>query len=346
MRKWGVAVAVLGVLMLAGAALLRYVVVPGGQELPADTSEKITYVGELTSLNQAALESGDTENATSTVPVRVARHVQVLQAEGDKARVSDAAVVTDTESGRTLSDTENFYTVDRKTLVSVPNFTDEPAEKAEGLVIGYPIGTEKYNYVGWLQEVRDTGHSLYSGEEEVKGLSVYKFTGTYSAPLPEDQLPPGGATSVPKADLVGLTTAMGLPADLQKQLKAALPALPDEIPLTYTYGQNDRYLVEPTTGVIVDMTRTTRISTGMVGLGDMQLPVYTLTVRYTPDNVTDMVNKAQDSLDQLRLYGTTIPLVLLVAGIVCLAVALPMMLHRRKGGEVAPPAPRPRAMVG
>lgn len=347
MRKWGVVVAVLGVLMLAGAAVLRYVVVPGGQVLPADTNEKIVYTGTQKTMNQAALRTGDTANAMTSTPVKVDRHVRVLQTEGNKARVSDAAVVTDTASGKTVSNTEYFYTIDRKTLMAIPNFTDKPAEKAKGLVIGYPIGTEKVNYVGWLQEVKDTGHSLYSGETKVKGLPVYRFAGNYSKALPADQIPPGGMTSIPKADLVNMVKALGLPADLQKQLQGALPILPDKIPLTYTYGQADKYLVEPTTGVITDMTRKTTISVGMAGFESMQFPVFELTVTYTPTNVTDMVNKAQDGVDQVQLYGTTIPIVLAAAGLLFLIVSIPMMVRRRKDKEVLPPTPpRESAMVG
>lgn len=346
MRKWGVVVAVLGVLMLAGAAVLRYVVVPGGQMLPADTNEKIVYVGTQKTVNQEALQTGDTANAMTSSPVKVDRQVEVLQTEGDKARVSDAALVTDTANGKTVSDTEHFYTIDRKSLMAIPNFTDKPAEKAEGLVIGYPIGTEKVNYVGWLQEVKDTGHSLYSGETEVEGLPVYRFAGTFSTALPADQIPAGGMTSVAKADLVNMVKALGLPADLQKQLQSALPVLPARIPLTYTYGQADKYLVEPTTGVIVDMTRKTTVSVGMAGLESMQFPLYQLTVTYTPKNVTDMVSKAQDGVDQLQLYGTTIPLVLAGLGVLFLIVSIPMMV-RRKEKEVLPPTPpRQSAMVG
>jgi len=347
MRKWGVFVAVLGVLMLAGAAVLRYVVVPGGQMLPADTNEKIAYVGTQKTMNQEALRTGDTADAFTRSPVKVDRQVRVLQTEGDKARVSDAAVVTESGTGKTVSDTEYFYTIDRKTLMAVPNFTDKPAENAEGLVIGYPIGTEKVNYVGWLQEVQDTGHSLYRGETEVKGLPVYRFTGNYSEALPADQVPTGGMTSIPRADLVNMVKALGLPADLQKQLRSALPVLPDKIPLTYTYGQSDKYLVEPTTGVIADMTRRTTISVSMAGFESMQFPVYELTVTYTPKNVTDMVAEAPDGIDQLQLYGTTIPLVLAAVGAVFLVVSIPMMARRRKDKEGLPPTPpRKSELVG
>jgi len=332
--------------MLGGAVLLRYVVVPAGQALPADTNEKIVYAGTLTTANQKALESGDVGNATSSVPVRVDRQVTALETEGNKARVSDAALVTNTRTGETVSDTTYFYNVDRKTLMSITNLTDQPAEKAEGLVIGYPIGTEKVNYVGWLQEVQKTGHVLYDGTGEVKGLPVYDFGGTFSTPLAADQIPSGGMSSVPKGDLVDMVTALGLPDDLQKQLQDALPVLPSSVPLDYTYTQDDAYSVEPTTGIIVDMTRKTTVSVGMAGFESLRFPVYELTVRYTPANVTSMVNKAQDGLDQIQLYGTTIPVALTVLGLVLLAVSVPMMLHRRREPEVAPPTPpRPRETV-
>lgn len=338
MRRWGVVVAVLGVLLLAGAAVLAWVVVPNGQVLPADTDDKIVYAGTLTSLDQAALARGDVENAIDQdVPIRVHRHVQALQTEGDKARVSDSAVVTEVGSGRIVDKSTHFYTIDRQSLMAVPNFTDKPAVRAEGLVIGFPIGTEKYNYLGWVQEAEDTGHAQYQGEGKVQGLPVYRFAGEATFELTGDLAP--GATSMPKSELPGMVEAMGLPAETQQLLDSALPLLPDEIPLTYSLTTSDKYTVEPTTGVIVDMVKTTTTSVGMAGVPDMQFPVADVTVRYTPQNVTDMVAKARDGADQVQLYGTTIPLALAGVGLLFLVVSIPMIARRRRGEETPPPAP-------
>ena len=344
MRKWGVVLAVLGLLMLSGAALLRFVVVPGGKALPTDTDEKIEYAGTLTAVDPASIQGGDlAAGGASEIPVTVDRRLTVLETEGDAARVSDSQVVTASSTGETVSEAEYFYTIDRRTLHAVPSFTDQPAEDAEGLVVGFPIGAEKLNYVGWVQEVGQTAHVMYQGEAEVDGLPVYEYGGEFSTEVPADQVPGGGApASLPKEQLVGLVEAIDLSPELREQLTAALPLLPDEIPLTYTYSTVDRYAVEPTTGIIADLTKTTSTSVGVAGFEDVQLPVVALTVGYTPDNRAHEVQRARDSLDQLALYGTTIPLVLLGLGVLSLVVAVPMVVRRRRPGATPtnPPAER------
>ena len=347
MRKWGVVVAALGLLMLVGAAVLSFVLVPNGQQLPADTDEKIQYAGTLTALDPAALLSGEADAEDAVVrdlPVTVDRRLEVLETDENRARVVDSSVITATDSGETVSEREFFYAIDRKTMHAVPSFTDEPVEDAEGLVVGFPIGSEKLNYVGWVQEAEDTAHVMYAGEDELRGLAVYKYGGQFSGVPTPDQIP-GAPTSLPKDQLAGLLEAVDAPADLQDQLGAALPLLPDDIPLAYTYSTDDSYTVEPTTGIIVDMTKASTISVGMAGLPDVTFPIVESTVGYTPANVVNEVARAQDSLDQIRLYGTTIPLVLLGLGVVALVASVPMMRHRRRT-EVPPPstAPRPPAM--
>jgi hypothetical protein len=344
MRRWGVVVAVIGLLLLAGAAVLRFVVVPNGQVLPADTAEQIAYAGTLTAVDPAAIGEGDLGAATvRDLPLTVERDFEVLDTEGDLARVSDTATVTVTESGEVVSETEHLYTIDRRSMYAVPNFTDEQAEEAEGLVVGFPIGSEKVNYVGWVQEVEETAHVVYEGETTVEGLAVYEYAGEHTADVNGGELVEGAPESLPKEQLVGLVEAVGVPAELQEQLVAALPILPDEVPLAYTFSTQDRYLVEPTTGIIVDMTKTTRTSVGMAGFEDVSFPVVETTVEYTPDNVADQAQRAQDALAQLRLFGTTIPLVLVVLGVVALVVSIPMLRRRRTSEETTPPAADPRS---
>jgi hypothetical protein len=347
MRKWGVVVAAVGLLMLVGAAGLRFVVVPGQQVLPADTAEQIVYAGTLTAIDPSAIEAGDLEGATvRDVPVTVERQFEVVEAEGDQARVSDAATVTVRESGEVVSETEHFYAVDRRTMHAVPGFSDEPVEDAEGLVVGFPIGAEKVNYVGWVQEVEETAHVVFEGETTVEGLTAYEYAGEHSAEVGGGELVEGAPDSLPKEQLAALVEAAGVPVALQEQLSAALPMLPDRVPLSYVYTTEDRYTVEPTTGIIVDMTKTTRTSVGMAGFEDVRLPVVEMTVEYTPANVADQVQRAQDSLDQIRLFGTTIPLVLAGLGVVALVASVPMLRRRRTPDEALPQDdPRTPAMT-
>jgi hypothetical protein len=297
-------------------------------------------------VDPAALSDGDVRGAVvRDLAVTVDRNLEVLETEGDLARVVDSSVVTADDSGEVVSEREYYYTVDRKTMHAAPNFSDEPVEDAEGLVIGFPIGAEKLNYVGWVQEAEDTAHVKYVGEDQVQGLTVYKYGGTFSGEPAEDQLP-GAPTSLPRDQLGGLLEAVDAPADLQQQLADALSLLPEDIPLAYTYSTEDSYTVEPTTGIIVDLTKVSTISVGMEGLADVTFPLVESTVGYTPANVTQEAQRAQDALDQIELYGTWIPLVLAGLGLVALVASVPMMRHRRRvEDDVEPVDAQPPAMT-
>jgi hypothetical protein len=330
MRRWGIVLAVLGVLMLVAGAVLRFVVVPRAQVLPADTDETVTYTGDLTTMDVAALIRGDTK-AVVTMPVTVERTMKVLQSTGDKARVSDTAIMTSSAGTvpTSLAATQYFYTIDRSTLEAVANFTDKPVTEAKGLVVGFPIGTEKKAYTGWVAEVGTTGSVKYVGQAKLQGLTVYQFEGRLTAPMPT---PPAGApTALPRADLPGLAKALELPAATQQQLAKMLASLPVMVPLTYSFTEGDTYSVEPATGRIVDMTKNVRITVGISGLALPPMPALVLGIKYDPASVTAMADRAKDDRSQMRLYGTWLPIGLSVAGLICLALAVPMTRRRSEG---------------
>jgi hypothetical protein len=338
MRRWGIALAVAGVLMLVAGAVLRFVVVPREQVLPADTNETVTYTGSLTTVDVAAILSGD-QRAVVQLPVTVARTLKVLQTSGDKARVSDTTIMKSTRGTvpPSLARTRYYYAVDRSTLTAVASFNDQPVTKAKGLVVGFPIGTEKRTYTGWVADVGSTGSVKYVGQDKLKGLTVYKFRGNVTVPMPS---PPAGApTSLPKAQLGALAKALDLPVATQQQLAQALSSLPDPVPLTYSFTEGDSYAVEPDTGVIVDMTRNIRIGVSVGNLPLPPVPVLVLGLGYNPASVSDMAAKAKDARNQIQLYGTWLPLGLGVLGLVCLVAAVPTMRRRAGAGDVGS-APR------
>lgn len=343
MRRWGIALAVVGVLTLVAGAVLRFVVVPRQQVLPADTNETVTYTGSLTTLDVAAVMQGG--QAVSELPVTVKRTLKVLDTSGDKARVSDTALMTSDEGTvpPSLARTQYIYAVDRSSLAAATSFDGKPVIKAKGLVVSFPIGTEKKSYTGWVPEVGTTGTVKYQGEADLKGLTVYQFAGNTTVDMPAP--PEGAPTSLPKAQLAALAKGLQLPAATQQQLAQALPTLPDPVPLTYTFTEGDTYSVEPDTGRIVDMTKNIRIAAELVG---QPVPVLSLGIEYTPASVTAMADRAKDDRSQVQLYGTWLPIGLGVLGLVLLGAAVPMVRRRDEGGAGHTPHLRQRhhASVG
>ena len=338
MRKWGVVVAVLGVLMLTGAAVLRFVILPNSMQLPANTNETIVYGGKMTALNAAALQRGDVKHAvTRDLPVTIHRTVKVMQTDGNKALVSDSSLIT-TQSGQTMTTSQYFYTVDRKTLEAIPNFTSHPAQNAQGLVIGFPIGSKQQTYTGWLVEAQNTAPSTYVGTGNVKGVAVYQYKSDATVPV-KNPAATGLPVAMPKALLPALANAFGLSPALQQQLAQKLPALPANVPVAYSFTNLGNYSVEPTTGVVVNMNRATTTSFSIAALPALKVPVSALAITYTPQNLVDMVNKANNGLNAISLYGTTIPLVLLILGLIAIGASVPMMRHHKEQPPSAPTAP-------
>ena len=345
MRKWGMAVAVLGALMLAGAAVLRFVIIPGSMQLPANTNEKVVYTGKMTAPNAAALARGDMKNAvTRDLPVTIQRTIKVVQTDGNKALVSDSSVVTAQQGGQTVSTSEYFYAVDRKTMMAVPNFTKYPAQNAQGLAIGFPIGAKEQPYTGWLVEAQNTATTTYVGKGNVQGVAVYQYKSDATVPV-KNSAATGLPAALPKAALPVLAKAYGLSPAVQQQLAKALPALPANVPVAYSFTNLGTYWVEPTTGVVVNMNRATTTSFSVAGLPALKMPVSALTITYTPQNIADMVNKANDGLSKVALYGTTIPLVLLILGLIAIGASVPMIMRRKERPPSAPAEPGQPALT-
>jgi hypothetical protein len=345
MRKWGVAVAVLGVLMLTGAAVLRFVILPGSMQLPADTNEKVVYTGTMTAPNAAALQRGDMKNAmTRDLPVTVQRTVKVVQTDGNKALISDSSVVTAKQSGQTVATNKYFYTIDRKTMEAVPNFSGQAVQNAQGLVIGFPIGAKQQTYTGWLVEAQNTAPTTYVGEGTVKGVAVYQYKSDATVPV-KNPAATGLPVAMPKALLPVLAAASGLSPALQQQLAQKLPALPAIVPLAYTFTNIGNYSVEPTTGVVVNMNRATTTYFSIAGFPAVKIPLSALAITYTPQNLTDMVNKANDGLGKITLYGTTIPLALLILGLISIGGSVLMIRHRKEAPPSAPTTPSKPALT-
>ena len=345
MRKWGVVVAVFGVLMLTGAAVLRFVILPGSMQLPADTNEKVVYSGTMTALNAAALQRGDSKNAViRDLPVTIQRTIKVEQTDGNKALVSDSSVITTKQGGQKVATNQYFYTVDRKTMMAVPNFTSHPAQNAQGLAIGFPIGAKQQPYTGWLVEAQNTAPTNYVGKGNVQGVAVYQYKSDATVPV-KNPAATGMPAALPKALLPMLAKAFGLSPALQQQLAKALPAMPANVPVAYSFTNNGNYWVEPTTGVVVNMNRATTTSFSIAGLPALKVPVSALAITYTPQNLADMVNKANDGLDKVFLYGTAIPLALLVLGLIAIGASVPMIRHHKEQPPSAPTAPGKPALT-
>jgi hypothetical protein len=360
-KKVGLGVLVVGVVLIVAALVVKMVLLPSMAVFPDDVDAVRKYEGTLhTMLNPAALETMDLANLfLNEVPVTIDRHVTTEEVDGNKAVVLEKAVMSGPTGPIQASDT--WYAIDRKTMNAIPDFSgNDKIIDREGLVIGFPIGVEKRDYVGWSGDTLSTTTAKYTDEEaEVKGLNTYVFEGGSSA---KEIVDPGMLAifplEIPKALFLQLAGGIEVPEIMQGAFALILPNLPDPLPLKYTYEYETRYWVEPNTGVLIDYNKREIRQVAVAKdtlLGAIPegaeipedaakilpmlpdplplLPVFDLEYHAADSSIDDAIQDAKDGKAQLDLYGTTVPLILIALGVILGVVGLVLLL--RKGGAPA-----------
>jgi hypothetical protein len=362
-NKGGLIILALGVVLIIAALVVKMVILPSMAVFPDDVDTVRKYEGTLhVMLDPNALATMDLANLfLNEVPVTLERHVTTEEVDGNKAIVLEKAAML-APDGSTIQATEDWYAIDRKTMNAIPDFSgNDKVVPREGLVIGFPIGTEKKDYPGWSDDYQKTTTAEYAEEEvEIKGLNTYVFESSSPA---KEIVGPAMLSMFPEAipkDLF-LQLAGGIDMGPMQEVFALLvPNLPDMIPLKYTYEYETRYWVEPATGVLIDYnkheTRQVALSKdflmGAIPEG-VELPedvanvwsmlpdplplleVFDLEYVAAESSIEDAANDAKDARGQLNLYGTTVPLILIVLGVVLIVVGVVLFLRKGQGAVEA-----------
>jgi hypothetical protein len=344
--KWPIPLAIIGVLCLVAAAILAWVVVPDRKQLPADTNTTRDFTGTANTLvNPQALAAGDFGNAVvSDTPVTAQRTVRVLATSGDNAQVADERTLS--AGGQQVSGSSAQYAVDRQSLEAA---SDPPADwnvqPHEGLTVSFPIGSEKQGYTGWVPDTQSTTPINYLREEARGGANTYVYQADVPpTPITDQTVLASLPAAVPQLALAALAST--LPAQQQAALVQVLPALPNPVPLEYTYEATTTYWVEPTTGTVVDIQRQeirTASITAPDGSSLGELPVYDVQTQFTDASVATAGREASDRRSDITTAGTVAPWVLASLGILALLAALLGLLMSRRRPAATPGGPGGRA---
>lgn len=338
----GIAILVLGIVLLTGGLAIKLVVLPSQAKFPADVDTTRNYEGELAvMMNAAALETGDFANLfLRDIPVTIARTVKTAEVGGnDGAIVSDHAVMS--SPAGPVAESLSIYAINRSTMDAIEDFSgDVRILPREGLVIGWPIGSEGRDYIGWNGDTQQTTILRFVGEEERAGVNTYKFHAAEEPAVIVDpellaQFPP----AFPKDLLVQLAPALGIPDEQLAQLAPILEAMPDPVPLTYTFAYDKTYWVEPTTGILIDIdvmeSRAVAIEVpgapAPVALAEVQHLEYVTTAA----SVQDAVNDANEGISQLNLFGIYLPFLLIGVGAIGVIGGIYYVFVARKPEEEA-----------
>lgn len=224
-----------------------------------------------------------------------------------------------------------------------------------GLIIGWGLDSEAKDYRGWSDDYNSTVDLVYQNEEEHNGITTYYYI-SESGPQPIApeyveflQLP--AALSVDQ--IKGLAEGLPIEDPTSKQLATSLLPIwieeavrqfydvpegePAMVPLVYAYDYVGEYWVEPQTGVLIDThkieNRTATFPPEVMeylrgkletlrrdpATLDSLLPVTVNAFEYrqTQKSQDEAVDNAQESLDQITLFGTYVPIGLVVLGVIC-----------------------------
>lgn len=344
-KTLGVVLLVLGVVVLAAGLVLMLAIVPGMKQWPDDVDTTRTYAGTM-----PVLLNAQTFEFMPDLDVTIQRHVKTEATDGDVALVSEEQRLM--MGDQPLQALLKRYAIDRKTMLYTPDHPSdwdslEGFRPRGGLVIGWPIDTATKDYEGWSDDYNSGVPLIYDSEvtHDRSGLETYLFTSSSEPQL----IDPAAvqAMSLPEALPKEQLAALIGNTDLSPMVKNLLPTLlenwpEDTVPLQYYYNYEAQYWIEPQTGVLID---TTKHEVRTVGLSDemlegsplaalpeeqrasLRVPVYDLTYQETDESVQAAKEDAQDAIDQIDLYGTTIPYAAIAAGAILALLGLVFVLR-------------------
>jgi hypothetical protein len=333
-RRSSIILGAVGVVLIALALVIVFVIVPIATQLPGSTNLPVTYSGTGTLLNSAALASGDTKHVIATnVPITVERQVKVTSVHGGTAIVADDLTI---HAGSQMLPSDHTYALDRTTLEGAAPPTGVAVEPSAGaLSSAFPIGPKAdSSYRFYDSTTRNVVPVSYAGHatREGRAVNVYKISsvGPVKDPGLLKMLPP----SLKKRLLASLAPL--LPAAVRAEVTpATLAALPDPVPLSYTGTTHIAAYVDEQTGVPIDETISEQVVVNVAaGARTLSLiPVLALDFHVTPASMQYLAHKAQTSGELLTLIEVIVPLVLGVIGVILVVIAI---LRRRRPAPTAP----------
>jgi hypothetical protein len=175
----------------------------------------------------------------------------------------------------------------------------------KGLVFKFPFWTEKKTYSMWDSTAQRTVAAKYTGTTKVQGMNVYKFV----SDLPDTVT---GTLDVP-ASVLGMTGTENVAAENH-------------------YQNLTTYLVEPTTGGIVDQSM---VQKQWLANGDNQLVTTAATIAFTKAQVTDMVHQVKTKSILLRAAHGIGFYLLVIIGLLLAGAGVVLGRRRSNPGTVA-----------
>ncbi|MDG4794474.1 DUF3068 domain-containing protein [Micromonospora sp. WMMD1082] len=296
-----------GVLLLALAAGLVFVVKPAMTKLPYDL-EPSTSIAEAKgatflqiSESGIGIHQADLDSIVKVTPERDKTAALSGDLAGETVVWQVGQTVERTDRKERVSAYAAELALDRVTGEAVEwneQFLDENGapEKISfaGQVYKFPFNSERGNYEVFDRDLRQTRVAEFKGTEDVNGLEAYR----YEQVITDEKLSLA-------ADRMGLLLGVLAPGSTSGDL---------------VYSNTRTLWVDPVTGAYVKV----REQQKKVLVPNAGAPVTLLDAdfSYNEETVTSSVQRAKDSRFQLTILGVAAPVGLAVLGLVLILVAL------------------------
>ncbi|WP_186296272.1 DUF3068 domain-containing protein [Mycobacterium tilburgii] len=322
----------LGAALLIAALLLSTYTTSRIAKIPLNIDTTLVSDGSGTAIDMASL-SGDHVVVNQNVPLVAQQQVSVESP-------ANADVVT-LQVGSTLRRTDkqkdtglllaivDTVTLNRKTAMAVSDDThtggavqkprtinDENPPTSipvrhDGLAYRFPFHTEKKTYPYFDPIVQKSYDVNYDSEDDVNGLTTYKFTQNIGYSTDGKLVAPVKYPSLYAGDEDGQVTTSAAMWGLQ----GGDPA--EQITMTRYYAAQRTFWVDPVSGTIVKETE----HANHYYARDSLKPEVTLTnykVTSNEDTVESQVNAARDERDRLALWSRVLPITFTAVGLIAL----------------------------
>jgi hypothetical protein len=292
-RAVGLALVGIGAFALVAALMVRLVLAPTMVRLPLDQEGSSTVSdSDATYLDMEKLAETD---GPVVANVEVKGDATAEDTSDDVAVWHTGTTVATPDGTLVTAPSETINCLDRRTAEAVScdaaEIDGHPTD-ITGLTVTFPLGTEKRDYQVWNGNVGKAFPATYAGEDEVDGVTVYRFEQT----IPETVI---DSIDVPGA-LAGVPSEPGVTADV-------------------VYSNERTLLVEPTSGKIVSAQE--HPVTVLRGPdGEDGVTVLDANLAPSDDALSEAAAAAADTRDEIDLVKTILPWSVAGLGLVLLVV--------------------------
>jgi hypothetical protein len=338
---------VIGIVLVAAGLVVMLGIAPGYRAMSGSMTLTQRFEGVLrTSVDLATLE--DTRSSRLTVQSTVA----VTETHGDSAllRQESTARIPQGRLDRTIV----HYALDRRSMECTDDYPEQWGATTGfwprlGLMGIWPYQVLQRDYELWVDAYRATVPLRYAGEVEhsASGLIAYRFAASGDQqPMAEEEvefldLP----TEIATEQLQTLQDDPAANPVLRRMLPDVLETWQEEtVPVGYSWEFHTTYWVEPRTGVVLDMrmqeilrvgiAEEVVVATPLAALPAAQRAALEVVVEESEYEASEAtiaaaVSLVDERVSALRLFSTTLPIILVVVGL-GVGTAGSVMLARRR----------------